>query len=281
MRKLRRRHRFCTVAACLLVILIALVACRGTHIAPYQGQVSEDIDSIPYARVIEVEVDRQYFRDQPDCVLVLPMPGASRPAPFSELIEKYLALHFGFRFGRVIHGVTRDRMAARASLDLADRGDRKRFHEKVTCGFEVEFRLTQAQAVFALVWAQLSLGLEARLTRARDGRVLWQARHTATRSDGGIAVSPIGALTSAVEAAALASDGDQVVSLVADVTRRIAATLPGSNQGYENYCAGKQASFERLCKNRRTDFLGEARNSVRKPAPSQRYVYQSGSTAHR
>lgn len=281
MRRWRRRRRFCKVAACLLVIPVALVACRRTHIAPYQGHVSEGIDSIPYARVIEVEVDRQFFRDQPDCVLVLPSPGASRPAPFSELMEKYLALHLGFRFSRVIHGVTRDRMAARASLDLADRSGRKRFHEKMTCGFEVEFRLIQAQAVFALVWAQLSLGLEARLTRARDGRVLWQARHTATRSDGGIAVSPLGALTSAVEAAALASDKDQVVSLVADVTRRIAATLPRANQGYETFCAGGSALSKQLCKSRRTDFLEDAQNSVGKLMPSQRYVYQSGSTAHR
>jgi hypothetical protein len=151
----------------------------------------------------------------------------------------------------------------------------------VTCGFEVEFRLIQAQAVFALVWAQLSLGLEARLTRAGNGRVLWQARHTGARSDGGIAVSPLGALTSAVEASSLASEGDQVVSLVADVTRRIAATLPRSKQGYESYCAGKPASFERLCKRRRADFPGEARNSDRKLMSSRRYTFQSGSIAHR
>jgi hypothetical protein len=277
----RWKCRSCLVVACLLAPLVALVACNGTHVAPYRSQVSGSRDAVPFVRVVEVELDRRFFTDPPDCVLVLPMAGASRQTPFSELVEKYLALHLGFRFGRVIYGVARDRMAARAGLDLTDQNDRKRFHEKVSCGYDVEFRMINAQLVFAVVWAQLSLGLEVRLNRARDGWVLWRARHTATRSDGGIAVSPLGALTSAVEATALASDGDQVVSLVADVTRRISATLPGANQGYENYCAGKQASFERLCNSHRMDFHRQARNSDRKLVPSRRYAYQSGSTAHR
>jgi hypothetical protein len=150
----------------------------------------------------------------------------------------------------------------REGLDLTERGDRVRFHEKEVCGYEVEFRLIQAQSVFVLVWAQLSLGLEVRLTRARDGRVLWQARHTASRSDGGIAVSPLGAVTSAVEAAALASDGEQVVSLMADVTRRIAATLPRRNQGYKAYCAGKPAQFVRLCGDQTAGMEGDALRSA-------------------
>jgi hypothetical protein len=245
----RWRHRSCTVVACLPVILVALAACNGTHVAPYRDQGSADGNTVPYVRVVEVDIDRQFFRDRPECVLVLPMPAASQAVPFSELMEKYLALHLGFRFGRVIHGIVRDRMATREGLDLSERGDRVRFHEKEACGYEVEFRLIQAQSVFVLVWAQLSLGLEVRLTRARDGRVLWQARHTASRSDGGIAISPLGAVTSAVEAAALASDGEQVVSLMADVTRRIAATLPRRNQGYKAYCADILTLFAQPCNN--------------------------------
>jgi hypothetical protein len=260
-RRWRRQRRLCTVAACSLVLFVALVACNTTHVAPYRNQASAEGDIVPYARVVEVELDHQFFRDEPDCVLVLPMPGAPHSAPFSGLMEKYLALHLGFRFSRVIHGAARDRMATRAGLDLTDRGDRIRFHEKLACGFDVELRLIRAQAVFALVWAQLSLGLEVRLTRARDGRVLWQARHTATRSDGGVAVSPLGALTSAMDAVALASDRDQMVSLVADVTRRIVATLPKPNQRYESYCAGKPASFVRLCGDQTAGLEGEMPSS--------------------
>jgi len=248
----------------LLVLLVALAACNRTHVAPYRDQGSADGNTVPYVRVVEIDIDRQFFKDRPECVLVLPMPAASQAVPFSELMEKYLALHLGFRFGRVIHGAVRDRMATREGLDLTERGDRIHFHEKEACGYEIEFRLIQAQSVFVLVWAQLSLGLEVRLTRARDGRVLWQARHTASRSDGGIAVSPLGAITSAVEAAALASDGEQVVSLIADVTRRIAATLPRRNQGYKAYCAGKPAPFVRLCGDQTAGMKGDhaTRNAV-------------------
>ena len=93
---------------------------------------------------------------------------------------------------------------------------------------------------FALIWARLSIGLEVQLTRASDGRLLWKARHTASRSQGGITLSPLGAATHMVEAAALTSDADQATSLVADLTRRIVATLPPKNRVFKE--AGKSSN---------------------------------------
>ena len=172
-------------------------------------------------------------------------------------------------------------MAARAGLDLTDPGDRLLFHENAAYGHEAVLRSIRARADFALVWAQLSLGLEAQLSRARDGLVLWKARHTATRSDGGIAISPFGVVSSAVEATALVSDGDQLVSLAADVTRRVIATLPPPDQGYKAYCRGKASSFERLCGIPSVEMRGSEPGTNQNVTPNQRHAFQNRSIVHR
>jgi hypothetical protein len=199
------------VVLCLLVLMISLGACTKTQIAPYQHHASADAFITPYRRLIEVQIDHLFFEDRPDCVLLLPMAGSARQSPLGQLMENYLALHLGLRFNRVIHGHDRDRTMVRAGLNRMNLDDRHRFRENAVCGYEFAFQMIHARAEFVLVWARLSLGLEARLIRAEDNRVLWKARHIATRSEGGIAVSPFGAVSSLVEATALMSDGDQLV----------------------------------------------------------------------
>jgi hypothetical protein len=233
------------------VLLIGLSACNRTQIVPYRQEGPSDTGSMLQGRVIELEVDRRYFADRPNCVSLLPMVGFVRSERLGKLMEKYLALHLRLRFDRVIYGSERSGLLSFARFNPEKVKDRLRSRETAHCGYEFDFRLIQARTEFALVWAQLSLGLEARLTRARDGLVLWKARHTARRSEGGLAVSPLGAIASAAEASALVSDGDQVVSLVADLTRRVVAALPSRNQGYRSYCGDKPASFAQIC-NRRT-----------------------------
>ncbi len=261
--------------------MISLAACTETRIALYQQRVSADASITPYRRLLEVAIDHQFFEDRPDCVLLLPMAGSARQSPFGQLVEDYLALHLGFRFIRVVHGHDRDRISTHAGIDLIDPADRQRFHENAACGYEIAFQLIQARADFVLVWAQLSLGLEARLTRSRDGKVLWKARHIATRSEGGIAVSPFAAVSSAVKATALMSDGDQMVSLVADLTRRIAGTLPSRNQGYEAYCHLNSNEFSSLCGKRVKDPPREVRSAPRKLETSRWSDQQRSTIAHR
>ena len=277
----RRCGRRCVAAAGAAVLIIGLSACNATQVAPYHNSASSNTNITPYARVIEVEIDRQYFTDRPDCVLLLPIAGSARQAPLSSLLEQYLALHLRFRFDRVIQASAHTRRMTRVGLAPSRPDNRQEFHEAPACGYEIIFRLIHARADFALVWAQLSLGLEAQLSRARDGLVLWKARHTATRSDGGIAISPFGVVSSAVEATAFVSDGDQLVSLAADVTRRVVATLPPPDQGYKAYCRGKASSFERLCGIPSVEMRGSEPGTNQNVAPNQRHAFQNRSMVHR
>jgi len=211
------------------IVVIAVLAsgtgCNTIRTLPYSNgsPMTERPNSV--GRMVEVEIDPEYFSDRPTCVLLVPIDASTNSASLNSLIEKYFALHLGFRFERVIHGRKRDRSAARLGLDLSRSEDRALLHEHEGCGYEIILQPFQGRSDFALVWARLSLGLEARLTRVLDERLLWNARHTATRSEGGVAISPLSAVSNSIGVAAFISDGDQIVSLVADVTRRVAITL--------------------------------------------------------
>ena len=64
------------------------------------------------------------------------------------------------------------------------------------------------------------------LIRIRDDKVVWQARHVATRSDGGVPLSPASAIVNIFQAASFQGDGDVNFSLADDAVRRIVKTLP-------------------------------------------------------
>ena len=277
----KQRFRQCAATVGVIVLIIGLSACNTTQVAPYQHRASSDTNNSPYARVVEVDIDPQYFVERPDCVLLLPIASSAGPEPLFDLLEQYLALHLRFRFDSVIQTTERVRRMTRVNIEPGYPDHWPKIGESPACGYEIAFRLIHARADFALVWAQLSLGIEARLTRISDGHVLWIARHTATRSDGGIAISPFGVVSSAVEATALVSDGDQLVSLAADVTRRVVATLPPQDQGYKAYCRGKPPSFARLCGVRSAELLEGSRSTDKYHLPNQRRALQNKSIVHR
>jgi len=55
---------------------------------------------------------------------------------------------------------------------------------------------------------------------------LWQAAHTVWRADGGLPLSPVGALSGMASAAMFAQDKEIMPSLIDDALRRMVRTLP-------------------------------------------------------
>ena len=221
-----RQQRWWAAKFVVIAVVASVTGCNTIRTVSYSAgpPTSEELNSA--GRIIEVEIDPEYFSDRPNCVLLVPIKSSTHTAPLKRLIENYFALHLRFRFDRVIFGKKRDRFASSAGLNFSQPEDRLLFHAYEGCGYEIALQLFVVRSDFAVVWAQLSLGLEAQLTRASDGHLLWTARHTAARSEGGIAISPLSAVSNSMAVAAFISDGDQVVSLVADLTRRVTGTLP-------------------------------------------------------
>ena len=76
------------------------------------------------------------------------------------------------------------------------------------------------------IWSQQRFSLALSLSSIHEKHTLWVARHTASRSGGGLALSPISAAVNAAEAGFHQSSHDVATSLIDDVLRRMIVTLP-------------------------------------------------------
>ena len=195
---------------------------RGAMLAPQKVT----IDTNALSQSVEVNIDPEFHRSRPSCVLLVPIGIPSTNTSLNYLIEAYFAFHLSFRFDRIIFGRARNQAASKAGLDIFHINDRFLFHEIEDCGAEIELSVVQAQSEFAMVWGKLDLQIEAKLTRAKDGFLLWSARHVASRSTGGIAFSPFGIVTNSIEASRFMADGNQFVSIISDATRKLVTTIP-------------------------------------------------------
>jgi hypothetical protein len=204
--------------------LCALVsACTATTYAPY-GEPAADGN---LERRVSYDLSDAYFDDPPDCVTVLG-PSQAIPADLSEVVEAALVRHLSTKIPRVLGRAQRRRVTRDLALLLHDPGDRAEYARQTSCRTFAEWALVEATSTFALVWSQQRLGLEVRLVHAGDEAPLWRAAHTASRSDGGVPLSFIGAPVSAFRAARFNQDSDILPSMIDDVLRRMFASLPAS-----------------------------------------------------
>lgn len=209
-----------------LGILGALVisACTTTSYRTYQTPAPQQNALI---REVVYQVDTELYASSPRCVVILPT-NRNIDAEHADLIERALVRHLRDSIPRVIATDERRQLTRSLAVDLAEKQDRQAFARAVSCEAELSWHVLDAESQFLLFWSRRSIGLEVALIRSRDDVTLWKARHTASRSDGGLPLSPISAPISAYQAASLAGDADVTPSMVEDVVRRLFATLPDS-----------------------------------------------------
>jgi hypothetical protein len=205
-----------------VLIAQALSACTTTTYRSHETKVPETMLA---SRDVFFDVADGLYRDPPDCVTILPSP-AGTPLELAKIVERAAARHLREKVQRVIGPKARRRAGQKLTLDLTNKQDRKRFARIRTCRYFLEIHEVKAGDVYALVWSERSLTLALSLQRARDGAVAWRATHTASRSDGGLPLSPISLGGAAIRAGMLHGDQEALPSLLDDAMRRMFVTLP-------------------------------------------------------
>lgn len=221
-----------------ILSLMLLAACTETRYIRYQGEKgSPDM----FSRQVEFNVSKSFYRDPPDCVVVVPSStaGKGQGDSRSRVVEDALARQLSGKVNRVIGPNERDRFVRRLALDLSRPGDGRVLARQARCGFFVWAKPWGGGSLYALVWTQTRVGLELVMTRAGGDDSLWQARHVATRSDGGFPLSPFSIASNAFMAARLNADGDVPLSLIDDALRRMIHTLPDTRYAMEQKPRGR------------------------------------------
>lgn len=214
-------------AALLLGLTLVGTGCTQTRYVDYAAI---DADQpFPY-RTVAYDIDREFYADFPDCVIVMPVGNAAAWTADAALVEQSLARHLTSKFSRVV-GPTERAIAARDySVDLAELEDRKVLAAALRCDTFAYPTLTDRGNAYLIVVSQARIGLEVRLVRASDTHVLWRARHIAERTAGGFPFSPFSAVANGVSSARLRNDREVAISVIDDAIRRVVAPLPDARE---------------------------------------------------
>ena len=215
---MRRNFRWSLCVAGALVIS----GCTTTSYRTYHTPAPERNALI---REVVYHVDSELYASSPRCAVILPTI-KDVDTEQGDLIERALVRHLRDNIPRVIAADGRRELAQSLAVDLAEKQDRRSFAAATSCETHLVWRVLDAESQFLLFWSRRTIGLEVALIRSRDDVTLWKAQHTASRSNGGLPLSPISAPISAYQAASLAGDVDVTPSMIEDVVRRLFATLP-------------------------------------------------------
>lgn len=216
------RRSWLTVAA-LLSVAGMLNACMQTN---YRSLDASADSGVLFSRDIYYHIADAFYDDPPECAVVLPPADTGVPLGLTTLIEQSLALRLGQKINRVIGPLERSKIERELALDTRDLNDRPYLARTEHCRAYLAWRLVEMNDNHFFVWSRKQIGLEVRLVSADEDTILWQASHTAHRSDGGLPLSLLSLPIAAAKATLFSQDADQLPSMIDDVVRRLAVTLP-------------------------------------------------------
>ena len=224
-----RKHFFSL--GVMIAILGMSAGCAETRYVPYRES-SGNNESIPLSREVAYEVGREFYVDMPDTVCILFPKAKGGQQHYAQLVERELTHSLRGKISRVV-GSTERRIAIRElalTPDLDDPEVRRLLAKHLDCETFV-FSKVEGGPTNLLVWSQFSLSINARLEKVSNGNPLWRARTEATRSDGGLPLSPGSIISNTFFSARFAADEvDVTASVIADAVRRIVHTLPDARR---------------------------------------------------
>ena len=218
-----RRAKIAWRLALLLLAGLLLAACQSTTYRPVTRH--EAPTASPMDRRVDFHVDKELYRDPPDCVVVLPTKGIDDPGLARRIAAAY-GRRLAGRVDRVILPQQRRRLARASALDLEHEADLRRFAALQRCAFHARAVNGRMSDSYMVVWSEKRIGFTLSLSRTSDEKALWWASHTARRGDGGLPMSPLSLLGSAAVAGSFHADEEIVDSLIDDALRRMIRTLP-------------------------------------------------------
>lgn len=207
---------------------VLLSACITTQYVSYG---SHEEAPVSMARTVEVEIIDDFYNDQIDCVTILPTDGETAEGRAKQLaVEDAIARHLQMKITEVIDRRDRNAITRQFALDLGHPQDRQRYADMTKCSHFALIRPWGGDDQYLVFWSRKALGVEVAIVDVIGDQPLWKARHVADRSNGGLPLSPVGAVMSLFAASSFEADEDISMSLADDVARRIVETLPDMRQ---------------------------------------------------
>jgi hypothetical protein len=215
----------------LVVLLVPAFSggCLQTTYQPLYQPGAQIAEPDPFLeRRVGYRLTDAFFTTAPSCAAIVTQVETQAPAAraIARLVEDAVERHLAMRLPRVIGAVRLRRVETTLGIDMKAASDRRVFARQARCEALVEIDLARVQDDYMVLWAQRSLTFSLTMSRIADGKVLWQARHSASRADGGLPISIIDLPISAARAVMVTRDPEIFASIADDAVRRMMKTLP-------------------------------------------------------
>jgi hypothetical protein len=211
----------------LVVLLVPAFAggCLQTTYRPFSQPSAQkaEPDSI-FERRVDYRLFDAFFTTAPSCAAIVTR--ASAPRAIARVVEDAVQRHLAMRLPRVMGAARLRRVETALGIDMNEPSDRRVFARQARCDAVVEIHLARVQDDYLVLWAQRRLTIGLTMSRIADGTVLWQARHSTGRADGGLPIAIIDLPVSAARAVMVTSDPELYASIADDAARRMIKTLP-------------------------------------------------------
>jgi len=204
-----------------ITLIFLITGCMTTSYQTVNNVNSETKPNPPFSKNVIYRVADDLYKEAPDCILIWPTRDPKMPD-----VEAAVARFASGRFIRVIGPNIRDREAKKRGLNIENVTDLKTLSHKLKCSSGLQITAGRKSRDYLVVWSQQSLFLTLTLKSVNSDKILWQAQHTASRSSGGLPLSPVSLAINAAEAGLHQADKDVADSLIDDALRRMIITLP-------------------------------------------------------
>ena len=218
------RPETCARLAFVALLGVTLAGC-STRYVQRSGDAPPAADAVQNTLVPEVSyrIETSQWTPAPQCIVVLPLTAKDADANKLEWVRRGFYAHLAPKGYRLVEMARVDNWLARQAKGT--RPDLVTLGRDLQCTHILEAEVLSFEKGFFAIFSKLKLGAKARLTRASDGALLWEAEHTAQLQDGGLPLSPVGAASGLFSAGRNLAD-EQTHRVIDDLARRLLNTLP-------------------------------------------------------
>jgi len=213
----------------LLIIAAILSVASGCLNTTYSSKNEPKASLLAVERRVNFHITRAFYRAPPKCVTIV-MHYKGGLTDVHRAVEDSVERHLATKFAKVHSASSARSMAVRVALDLNNPSDRKIFSRKIRCKAFADIRIDKVSEKYLVLWANKSVSVSLRITRAKSGDLLWRAHHRASRGDGGLPISLISLPLSIARAGRIKGDREIFYSIVDDAIRRMMSTLPNTRR---------------------------------------------------
>lgn len=204
-----------------LMLVLMMGACQQTT---YRDMSAPQEPESLLERRVSYRIDPGFYATAPDCAAL--RTTTRIPRRFRDIVERSVERYLATRLHRVIASSRLRHTEARLGIHMGAAPDRQVFARQTGCQALVEIALHEISDDYFVLWAQRGLSMTLTMKRLADDKILWSARHRASRSDGGVPLTLLSLPFSAARAARFKNDPEQFASLTDDAVRRMMQTLP-------------------------------------------------------